>query len=133
MKTFVLQSKQKLKDKLELYLKHDEIGMTKDQYLRMVEQTGEEIDWEKCPPEMEDFPDSVHTAISIYNSLGDRMYPDIGYVGKDFTNLSLLYKNYYVVEHQKDWIFELLLFLDSNNIKESQRRLKSEMDKIKRK
>ena len=107
--------------------------MTKDQYLRMVEQTGEEIDWEKCPPEMEDFPDSVHTAISIYNSLGDRMYPDIGYVGKDFTNLSLLYKNYYVVEHQKDWIFELLLFLDSNNIKESQRRLKSEMDKIKRK
>ena len=107
--------------------------MTKDQYLRMVEQTGEEIDWEKCPPEMEDFPDSVHTAISSYNSLGDRMYPDIGYVGKDFTNLSLLYKNYYVVEHQKDWIFELLLFLDSNNIKESQRRLKSEMDKIKRK
>jgi hypothetical protein len=107
--------------------------MTKDQYLRMVEQTGEEIDWEKCPPEIEDFPDSVHTAISIYNSLGDRMYPDIGYVGKDFTNLSLLYKNYYVVEHQKDWIFELLLFLDSNNIKESQRRLKSEMDRIKRK
>ena len=107
--------------------------MTKDQYLRMVEQTGEEIDWEKCPPEMEDFPDSVHIAISIYNSLGDRMYPDIGYVGKDFTNLSLLYKNYYVVEHQKDWIFELLLFLDSSNIKESQRRLKSEMDKIRRK
>ena len=33
----------------------------------------------------------------------------------------------------KNWIFELLLFLDSNNIKESQRRLKSEMDKIKRK
>ena len=28
--------------------------MTKDQYLRMVEQTGEEIDWDKCPPEPED-------------------------------------------------------------------------------
>ena len=72
--------------------------MTKDQYSRMVEQTGEEIDWEKCPPEMEDFPDSVHTAISIYNSLGDRMYPDIGYIGKDCTNLSFLYDNY-LIEH----------------------------------
>jgi len=133
LRTFVLQSKQKLKDKLELYLQHDEIGMTKDQYLRMVEQTGEEIDWEKCPPEIEDFPDSVHTAMNIYNSLGDRIYPDIGYIGKDFTNLSLLYKNYYVEEHEEDWIFELLLFLDSNNIKESQKRISSEIDRIKRK
>jgi len=107
--------------------------MTKDQYLRMVEQTGEEIDWEKCPPEIEDFPDSVHTAMNIYNSLGDRIYPDIGYIGKDFTNLSLLYKNYYVEEHEEDWIFELLLFLDSNNIKESQKRISSEIDRIKRK
>ena len=107
--------------------------MTKDQYLRMVEQTGEEIDWEKCPPEIEDFPDSVHTAMNIYNSLGDRIYPDIGYIGKDFTNLSLLYKNYYVEEHEEDWIFELLLFLDGNNIKDSQKRIRSEIDKIKRK
>ena len=107
--------------------------MTKDQYLRMVEQTGEEIDWEKCPPEIEDFPDSVHTAMNIYNSLGDRIYPDIGYVGKDFTNLSLLYKNYYVEEYEKDWLFELLLFLDSYNIKESQRMIKNEIDRIKRK
>ena len=107
--------------------------MSKDQYLRMVEQTGEEIDWEKCPPEIEDFPDSVHTAMNIYNSLGDRIYPEIGFIGKDFTNLSLLYKNYYVEEHEEDWIFELLLFLDSNNIKESQKRIKSEMDRIKRK
>ena len=107
--------------------------MTKDQYLRMVEQTGEEIDWEKCPPEIEDFPDSVHTAMNIYNSLGDRIYPDIGYIGKDFTNLSFLYKNYYVEEHEEDWIFELLLFLDGNNIKDSQKRIRSEIDRIKRK
>ncbi len=107
--------------------------MTKDQYLRMVEQTGEEIDWDRCPPEIEDFPDSVHTAMNIYNSLGDRIYPDVGFTGKDFTNLSLLYENYYIEEHEKDWIFELLLFLDSYNIKESQQRIKSEIDRIKRK
>ena len=77
--------------------------MTKDQYLRMVEQTGEEIDWDRCPPEIEDFPDSVHIAMSIYNSLGERVYPDVGFIGKDFTNLSLLYENYCVEKHQKDW------------------------------
>ena len=99
----------------------------------MCEQTGQEIDWEKCPPDIDDFPDSILRAISIYNSLGDRIYPDIGFIGKDFTNLSLLYRNYYIEEYQKDWLFELLLFLDSNNIKENQRRLKSEYDKIKRK
>ena len=29
--------------------------MSKEQYLMMCEQTGEEIDWDKCPPEIEDF------------------------------------------------------------------------------
>jgi len=107
--------------------------MTKDQYLRMVEQTGEEIDWERCPPDLEDFPESVYTALNIYHSMGSRVQADIGYIGKDFTNLSLLYKFYYIEEYEKDWIFELLLFLDEREIKESQKRMKREMDKIKRK
>ena len=107
--------------------------MTKDQYLRMVEQTGEEIDWERCPPDEEDFPDSILTALNIYYSLGNRVYGDVGYVGKDFTNLPLLYDLYKVQEYQKDWIFELLLFLDNRAIEESQRKMKAEYDKIKRK
>ena len=107
--------------------------MTKDQYLRMCEQTGEEIDWERSPPDEEDFPDSILTTLNIYYSLGNRVYGDVGYVGKDFTNLPLLYELYKIQEHQKDWIFELLLFLDSRAIEESQRRMKAEYDKIKRK
>ena len=107
--------------------------MSKDQYLRMCEQTGEEIDWKKCPPEIEDFPDSILTALNIFQSLGIRVYPDVGYVGRDYTNLDLLYKVYFVEKHEEDWIFELLLFLDEREIKESQKRMKREMDKIKRK
>lgn len=99
----------------------------------MCEQTGEEIDWERCPPDEEDFPDSILTALNIYYSLGNRVYGDVGYVGKDFTNLPLLYDLYKVQEYQKDWIFELLLFLDNRAIEESQRRMKAEYDKIKRK
>tara|TARA_Y100000114_G_C11635912_1_gene266778 strand:+ start:297 stop:626 length:330 start_codon:yes stop_codon:yes gene_type:complete len=108
--------------------------MTKDQYLRMVEQTGEEIDWEKCPPELEDFPESIVTAMSIYNSLGNRMYPDIGFIGKDFTNLSFLEELYGIKERaEKDWLFEIILFLDSRTISESQRKIKAEHDKIRNK
>ena len=108
--------------------------MTKDQYLRMCEQTGEEIDWDKCPPDLEDFPESIYTALNIYHSMGARVQADIGYIGKDFINLDILYKFYYIEEKtEKDWIFELLLFLDEREIKESQKRMKREIDKIKRK
>ena len=99
----------------------------------MCEQTGEEIDWDRCPPDLEDFPESVFTALNIYHSMGSRVQADIGYIGKDYTNLNLLYKFYYIEEYEKDWIFELLLFLDEREIKESQKRMKREMDKIKRK
>ena len=107
--------------------------MTKDQYLRMVEQTGEEIDWDKCPPDTEDFPSIVIDTLSIFNSLGDRIYPDIGYIGKDFTSYELLLGRYGIQEHQKDYALDLVLWLDNREIEESQRRMKAEYDKIKRK
>ena len=107
--------------------------MTKDQYLRMVEQTGEEIDWERCPPDAEDFPESVVRAMNIFNSLGDRVFADIGYVGKDFTTLDLLYDLYKVEEHDKDCTFELILFLDNRTREESQKKMKAEYDKLKKK
>jgi|TARA_B110000858_G_scaffold88556_1_gene102215 hypothetical protein len=108
--------------------------MNKDQYLRMVEQTGEEIDWERCPPDWDDFPASVETAMSIFNSLGDKIYPEIGYVGKDFTTLELLYNFYEInLRVEKEWIFELLLHLESDTIAKSQRQIKAEYDKMKKK
>ena len=60
------------------------------------------------------------------------MYPDIGFVGKDFTNLELLYKLYHIEELDKEFTFEILLYLESVDIEKSQRRLKAEYDKIKR-
>lgn len=108
--------------------------MNKDQYLRMCEQTGQEIDWDRCPPEQEDFPTSVHVALNIYNSLGSRIYPDVGYVGKDFTLLDTHFRLSYINEpKEQDWIIELLLFIDSYQISESQRKIKAEYDKIKKK
>ena len=108
--------------------------MSKEQYLRMCEQTGQEIDWDRCPPEGEDFPESVVTALNIYYSLGNRIFPDIGYVGKDFTNLKYLYNTYYIQDKiQQDWIFELLLYLDGRSVEDSQKRIKAQHDKMKNK
>lgn len=108
--------------------------MTKDQYLMMCEQTGEEIDWERCPPDFEDFPESVQTALGIFYALGDRIYGDVGYTGKDFTNFEFILQHYRIEEQiEKDWILELILFLETRQIKRSQDQIKSEMDKIKRK
>jgi len=100
----------------------------------MVEQTGEEIDWDKCPPDQEDFPDSIITALNIFYTLGDRVYPDVGFVGKDYTNLNFLYE-YYNIKHtsEKEWIWELIHVMETEAIKESQRQIKASLDKIKRK
>ena len=107
--------------------------MTKDQYLEMCEQMGENPDWEKCPADIEDFPSTVIDAMNIFKSLGDRLYPDIGYVGKDFTNFEFVKSQYCIEKHQEEFLLEIILFLDSRNIEISQKRLKSEYDKIKNK
>jgi hypothetical protein len=107
--------------------------MTKDQYLMMCEQTGQEIDWEKCPPDWEDFPQVVITTFNIFHSLGDRIYPDVGYIGKDFTNFNFLLKYYQVETYQIEFIFNTILWLDSRAIQSSQKRIKSEMDRMKNK
>ena len=107
--------------------------MTKEQYLRMCEQTGEEIDWDKCPPDSEDFPNSTLTALSIFNTLGDRVGSDVGYIGKDFTNYKYLLEQYGIEKHQRDYVFDTLLWLDSRAIDKSQKRIKAEYDRIKNK
>ena len=98
----------------------------------MCEQTGEEIDWEKCPPAMEDFPESVTDAMNIYNTLGNRVYADVGYTGKDFTNFPLIMELYKIEPHEQDWLMEILLFLDNRDIVESQKQIKAVYDKAKK-
>ena len=100
----------------------------------MCEQTGEEIDWERCPPDFEDFPTTTQIAIEIFYTLGDRVYGDVGFTGKDYSLFNLLLEQNCVEEQvEKDWILELILYLESRQIKQSQDQIKSEMDKIKRK
>lgn len=94
---------------------------------------GEDPDWDKCPLDIEDFPEVILTIINLYNSLGDKIYPDIGYTGKDFTNFNFLLNKFGIEKHQEEYIFDIILWLDARNIRNSQDRIKAEHDKIKNK
>jgi len=99
----------------------------------MQEQMGQPIEEDKIPPTMEDFPEIVEEALQIYNRLGDRVYPEIGYIGKDYTNLNLYMGIYKIEEKDKDFLLEVIEWLDARAIKKSAEQLKREYDKMKRK
>jgi len=105
--------------------------MTRDRYFTMCEQLGQEPKEEEIPPDSEDFPELVAYALNTFHSLGDRVYPDIGYMGKDFTNLPLYIEMYSIEDNEL--FLEILTYLESRAIKQSQEALKREREKHKRK
>lgn len=104
--------------------------MTKDRYFEMCEQLGKEPDPEEMPPDLNDFPDIVQIGMLIFNALGDRVYPDIGYIGKDYTNLPILMEMYGVED--PELLIEVLGILDARAIEKSSESLKREREKLKR-
>ena len=105
--------------------------MTKERYLDMMEQLGKEPSMDELPPGYEDFPDIVIEAIETFNSLGDRVQADIGYIGKDYTNLPHFLKAYKIED--EEFFLQIIAHLDAAAVEASQKKLKAEYDKIKRK
>jgi hypothetical protein len=105
--------------------------ITRESYLEICKQTGEEIDVNKIPPEFEDFPPDVQSAILVYNKLGDKIVADIGYMGKDYTTLPL----HIELEKPdcKEIFIETLLRLDERLIKKSADEMRREREKLKSK
>lgn len=124
------EEKQEALNRLERMYNNLDVKMTQERYLSMCEQLGKDPNPEEMPPDWEDFPLDVQIAISIFNTLGDRVYPEIGYVGKDYTNLPVLIDIHGVED--RDLLMEVLTFLDSRAIKQSSEKMKAEYDKLKR-
>lgn len=118
-------------ERLEKWQQNSNVGMTKEKYLDMEKQLKREPDPDRCPPGIEDFPEETIYALEIFNHLGDRVYPDVGYIGKDYTNLPILMQIYGI--RNKELLLDTLLRLDSEVIKSSQEKIKREMDKMKSK
>lgn len=53
----------------------------------------------KCPPDIEDFPEPIQFAIKIFFDLNEIVVPDIGLIGRDYTNLRLYIETYQLEEH----------------------------------
>jgi len=105
--------------------------MTPDRYFEMQEQMGLEIIEEDIPPSWDDMPEIVIDAVNTFNQLGDRAYPEIGYMGKDYTNLHHYIELYDISD--KEFFLQLLNWLDSRAIEKSQEYIKRESEKLKRK
>jgi hypothetical protein len=105
--------------------------MTRDRYLDMLEQMGREPELKDIPPSWEDFPYIVTQAVNTFNMLGDRVYPEIGYIGKDYTNMATFIEIHGITD--KEFFLEIISWLDSRAIKKSADELKREYAKLKRK
>lgn len=127
---FVTEQKESVRNKLEKMFNNLDTGMTKSKYLTMCEQMGREPKENEIPPDWEDFPEVVVIAVNVFNMLGDKVFPEIGYIGKDYTNLTVLMSLHNI--HDKEFFLEVLTWLDQRAIKKSSEQLKKEYDKLKR-
>jgi len=96
----------------------------------LMEQRGLEPDPEKIPIEYEDLMYDAQLALNIYGKLGNRVYGDVGFTGKDYTVLPILIKYHEI--HDVELLLEYLNILDTYNINKSQEAMKKEFDKLKK-
>jgi hypothetical protein len=105
--------------------------MTRERYFKMCEQLGQEPKEDEIPPDWEDFPEIVVDAMRTFQTLGNFVLPDVGFLGKDFTTLPYYIEMYGIKD--TELFLEILTMLESRAIKQSQEELKRERDKLKRK
>lgn len=96
-----------------------------------MESKGLEPDPEKIPVDYYDLPYDAQLAVSIYNKLGNRIYPDIGFIGKDYTILPILIEYYRIID--LELLLDMLNTLDADNIDKSQKAIKKVVDDAKKK
>lgn len=104
--------------------------LTKEKIFLMYKGREDKIDWEKVPPDIEDFPYDVQKALICYNKLGDRIAADIGYLGKDFGLVKILMDVEGVIN--KELFLETLLRLDNFFIRKSHKDMENARKQAKR-
>lgn len=95
-------------------------------YLRICEQTGEDPDPMKMPPDRSEFPIEVQEAFLLHDFLPDT-WIEGGYLGKNYSSLDSLLNVFNIEEKQQVVIF--LKHIDARNMakinKELERKRKS--------
>lgn len=90
------------------------IGMTKDQYFEMCQALGTEPLDEEIPLEIEDFPQEVQQAITVYYRLRDEWDTMNGiYLGKSYTGLGEILDIFEVQKEDRRYFLEWISTLDA--------------------
>lgn len=110
--------------------------MSKDQYLLLMEQLGQDPNPEEIPLEFSDFPYEVQEAIKIFSILPD-IYEGMSgtYMGKDYTILPYLMDEIFKVENKQETMMYLVMInkiVTDIRQKEQQRKQKQAERKSKR-
>ena len=129
--TFVQDQREEAIQRLDRFFKQSGSKMTRERYLEMCDQLGKEPVESEIPPDWLDFPPTIQNALNTFNALGDRYIPDLGFMGKDYTNLPYYMEIYEVTDNE--YFLDILSWLDSRAIEDSRKAMKREMDKAKRK
>lgn len=77
----------------------------------------------------EDLDYEAQLAIAIYNRLSNRMYPDIGFTGKDLHNLAMLVELYGYPDTEE--LLDYISVMEDADIRASQKSIKASIDKVK--
>jgi hypothetical protein len=104
---------------LERYLTQSQGKITKEQYLKLMEQRGLEPDPKKIPLEFDDLNVDTQIAFAIYHRLGNRVDGNVGFIGKDYTNLPYFIETYGI--NDKLYLLDLLVAIEVHYIKENQK------------
>lgn len=116
---------------MEKFMKDIDSPIDKEKYLKIQEQMGLEPDPKKIPLGFEDIPADCQLAFSIYTKLGNRVYGDVGYTGKDYTNLPILIEIHNICD--KGLLIELLNVIEGYYIDKNQKQIKKMYDDLKKK
>ena len=118
--------------RLTNFFNNAEAKVSADRYFEICEQLGQEPELERIPIEWNDLPILAQSAVYTFNMLGDRIEADIGYLGKDYTNLPLIMDTF-EIEDNRELFLEILNWLDQRAIKQNAEHMKREREKLKRK
>lgn len=125
------EEKEALWKRLNLWQYNIEYKISRESYFQLCETIGDEPNPDKIPPELEDFPLEVQQAIVVFGKLGDRIAPDIGYLGKDYSAIDAHIDALKI--DNRELFLETLVRLDHIVIEKSAEEMKRERDKQKKK
>lgn len=129
--TFNESHKEEIVQTLQKFLEDLDSPIDKEKYFKIQAQLGQEPDFSKIPLGFEDIPQEAQVALNIYNTLGNRIYPDVGFTGKDYTNLPILIDIYEI--YNKKLLLELLTVIEAYYIDKNQKQIKKMYDDMKKK